>query len=81
MPYIKPSDRCGIVVDGETPLTPGELNFLFTFWITQYVGVSGLSYQIINDVIGALEGAKMEFYRRVAAPYEDDAKDRNGDVY
>jgi hypothetical protein len=31
--------------------------------------------------MGALEGAKMEMYRRVAAGYEDKAILRNGDVY
>jgi len=41
----------------------------------------GLTYQTINDVIGALEGAKMEFYRRVAVPYEEGKIILNGDVY
>jgi hypothetical protein len=39
------------------------------------------SYQSINDVLGALEGAKLEFYRRIAAPYEDTKIQENGDVY
>lgn len=33
-----------------------------------------------GDVIGALEGAKLEFYRRIAGGYEDLAIIRNGDV-
>jgi len=41
----------------------------------------GPSYQTINDIIGALEGAKMEFYRRVVVPYEDKKIKDNGDVY
>ena len=41
----------------------------------------GNSYATINDIIGALEGAKMEFYRRVVAPYEDEKIKENGDVY
>ena len=28
-----------------------------------------------------LECAKLELYRRVAAPYEDEKIDQNGDVY
>ena len=32
-------------------------------------------------LIGVLECAKLELYRRVAAPYEDDKIDENGDVY
>jgi hypothetical protein len=38
-------------------------------------------YQAINDCLGALEGAKLELYRRVAAPYEDRKIQENGDVY
>jgi hypothetical protein len=41
----------------------------------------GLSYQTINDIVGALEGAKLEFYRRVAVPYEDKKIIENGDVF
>jgi hypothetical protein len=47
----------------------------------QYVSDHDLSYRTINDVLGALEGAKLEFYRRVAAPYEDQKIQENGDVY
>ncbi|WP_439397023.1 DUF6899 family protein [Bradyrhizobium sp. PMVTL-01] len=35
----------------------------------------------MNDVLGALDGAKAEFYRRVAAPYEDAKIADSGDVY
>lgn len=31
--------------------------------------------------MGVLECVKQEYYRRVAIPYEDQAKERNGDVY
>jgi hypothetical protein len=41
----------------------------------------GQSYSIINDIVGVLECAKMEFYRRVAVPYEDKKRTENGDVY
>jgi hypothetical protein len=41
----------------------------------------GKNYQTVNDIVGALEGAKMEFYRRAAAPYEDLKIKENGDVY
>ena len=61
--------------------TAGELNYMLTCVIREYMERRKLSYQVINDIIGALEGAKLEFYARVARPYEDSAKDRNGDVY
>jgi len=35
----------------------------------------------INEVIGVLECAKLELYRRVAAPYEERKRIENGEVY
>jgi hypothetical protein len=35
----------------------------------------------INSMIGALECCKLELYRRLAAPYEDQVLDANGDAY
>ena len=40
-----------------------------------------VSYSLINEVTGALENAKLEFYRRVVVPYEDMKIKINGDVY
>jgi len=37
-------------------------------------------YKYINRVIGVLECVKLEFYRRLAAPYEDKAIAKNGDI-
>lgn len=80
MPYISNTKR--IDVDYlQNPENPGELNFLITRLIMKYQTKRGLSYQTINDIMGALEGAKQEFYRRVAAPYEDKKIKENGDVY
>ena len=61
--------------------TAGELNFIVTRILNRYVEQKGLSYQTINDIVGALEGSKMEFYRRVAVPYEQGKIEINGDVY
>ena len=80
MPYIHPSRRDDID-HGGAPATPGELNYLFTSQAVRYLRLTGISYTSINDVIGALECCKLELYRRLAAPYEDDAIVRNGDVY
>jgi hypothetical protein len=74
-PYI-PQDR-----RGRLPETAGELSYAFTWVINQYLGMHADSYQTFNDIIGALEGAKAEFIRRVVNPYEDEAMKRNGDVY
>jgi hypothetical protein len=84
MPYITKRLR-ELLVDKDAidkaPLTPGELNFVLTSAINEYIRANELSYQTINDIIGALEGAKMEFYRRVAVPYENAKMTENGDVY
>ena len=80
VPYIKKDRREGLLA-GYDIETPGELNFLITTLCKDYLDQRGLSYQTINNVIGALEGAKLEFYRRVAVPFEEDAITRNGDIY
>ena len=38
-------------------------------------------YAHLNEAIGVLECAKLELYRRVAAPYEDGKRAETGDVY
>lgn len=81
MPYIKHSIRYGLDSGEAYPEDTGQLNFLLTQTVIQYMDSKGLSYQTINDVVGALEGAKLEFYRRVAAPYESAKMVENGDVY
>lgn len=78
MPYINESDR---FIARTKPATAGELNYAFTIMLMAYLRRNGKCYQTMNDVIGALEGAKAEFYRRVVAPYEDEKIKENGDVY
>jgi hypothetical protein len=82
-PYIDVDRRNEIDRDGRHAVItgPGELNFVFTDAITDYLFDNGISYQSINDVLGALEGAKLEFYRRIAVPYEEKKLQENGDVY
>jgi hypothetical protein len=91
MPYIKQKDRCRLdaaIQNANTPFmlgtcvdTAGELNYLVTKIIRGYFVQNGGNYQAINDVVGALEGAKAEFQRRVVAKYEDMKIEDNGDVY
>ena len=81
MPYIKMEDKVRLQKHIQTANNAGELNFLFTDEIAEYIANKGLSYQTINDILGALEGAKAEFYRRVAVPCENTKLSENGDVY
>ncbi len=81
MPYIDKELRHSLTSKKRLPQTPGELNFLFTYTITDYLFTKELNYQTINDVIGALTAAKDEFYRRIVVPYEKKKIKDNGDVY
>lgn len=81
MPYLEKSVKNALDIELIAASVPGHLNYLFTKEITGYIRRQGLSYQTINDVIGALECCKMEFYDRVARPYEDSKIKANGDVY
>ena len=84
MPYINQDARAKLVYWFKGgPETPGELNYLITGLVQRYLFESGhqLTYTRLNDAIGVLEAAKLELYRRIAAPYEDHKIDDNGDVY
>lgn len=82
MPYITQVQRDALA-KRRPPASPGELNYEITKLLLDYVrnGYGLLNYQSINDVLGALEGAKLEFYRRVAVNYENSKMAENGDVY
>lgn len=81
MPYISQVARSILDSGLDGPASAGELNYAITKLVGGYLSRKGADYQIINDVVGALEGAKLEFYRRVAVPYEDRKIAENGDVY
>jgi hypothetical protein len=80
MPYIN-EERRDAIKSFNDPRTAGELNYVLTGICRDYWYEHGPNYATINDIVGALEGAKLEFYRRVAAPYEDEKIKENGDVY
>lgn len=81
MPYIALAARLALDSGLRTAKTPGELNYVLTATMRNYFEHSGANYQAINDVLGALEGAKLEFARRAVAPYEDEKILENGDIY
>lgn len=86
MPYIRQERRAAIErtprrIAALRPCTAGELNYLITRLCHDYVERNGTpGYRDLNEVVGALECAKQELYRRLCAPYEDECIERNGDV-
>ena len=81
MPYIEQNRREEIIIDGDTPRNEGELNYAVTYAINEYLNNNVLTYATLNQAIGVLECAKLELYRRMASPYEDEKIKSNGDVY
>lgn len=81
MPYILIGRRKELDVQTVGQVTPkcaGELNYCFTRIILNYIK-ENKNYQGCNNILGALEGAKLELYRRIVAPYEDLKINQNGD--
>lgn len=83
MPYIKQSERREI--DEAVDLLPvgmsaGQLNYTLTRIAHRYWNFGGQNYQAFNDILGAMDGAKFELYRRRIGPYEDTKIAENGDV-
>lgn len=88
MPYIDNDRRIDIRLDGDPPRDPGELNFAICDLVDDYLAdaivadeTEGLTYGQINEVIGVLECAKLEVFRRIAAPYEERRARENGEVF
>ena len=87
MPYIQQSRRDGIDLElgadrlDWSPSDAGDLNFVVSTFIQNRLKDKGLKYAVVNEMIGALECCKLELYRLVAAPYEDEKLEENGRVY
>lgn len=79
MPYVE-THRRRLLDLGNDPRTPGELNYVITRIVAEYLGMNA-RYSSFNEAIGVLECAKQELYRRVVSPYEDRKLSENGDVY
>ena len=60
----------------------GALNYIITRIVAGGIdsGDRPWSYNKIAEAIGTFECAKLEFYRRVAAPKEDQVMTLNGDI-
>jgi hypothetical protein len=84
MPYILKEQRTkfdGFAENiGNAAENPGDLNYAITVIIQTYMKKKGVRYENFNAVVGMLECAKLEFYRKLVAEYEDLKAEQNGDV-
>ena len=93
MPYIDPACRRELYPHVEELANQisrlpknaraGATNFAIFMLICDilYNGPSSkFKYDDLNEMFGALECCKLELYRRLAAPYEQKAMKRNGDI-
>jgi hypothetical protein len=88
MPYIAQENRAlydealaGLAESISDATPDGDLNYIVTRVLSDWLQKRGLGYTALADVVTVLETAKLEFYRRIAAPYEDGKAALNGDVY
>lgn len=97
MPYIKTDRRSdiigfingrGTIINVDQIASDGELNFAITKLLDTWLDNrqdegSGrrVSYENINTIMGVLACVQQEFYRRIAAPYEDAKKRETRDVF
>jgi hypothetical protein len=88
MPYItkelrtavdkKVKDLASAVKECGKENRAGVLNYSISSLLKE---LYDLRYTEVNEAVGMLECTKQEYYRRVAAPYEDKKIKENGDVY
>lgn len=95
MPYITQNKRneldpvieelrkrlVSLALDDEKNNHAGNLNYIFTkLLMLSYGTENDTSYSNINQAMGVVECVKLEFYRKVAAPYEDKKEEENGPI-
>jgi len=91
MPYIKAEERKKfnfilnyldeLIKDSKVFDSIGNVNYLITMICDKYIKEKGEKYENFNNIIGVLECAKLEYYRRKTLPYENTKIEENGDVY
>jgi hypothetical protein len=86
MPYITPQDRVQIdeQISHVTPYDGGELQYMIATLIQNYYECACNKrprYADMEGMMGALNGASLEHYRCIVAPYEDYKLEQNGGVY
>lgn len=92
MPYIKKDKRealdgaindmmhilVSLELDDPSNNMEGNINYIMTRMLKR--AYPATSYKNINDAVGLMECCKLEYYREVAVPYENQKKFENGMV-
>lgn len=80
MPYVMQDVRDILAHPDNRPSSTGELTYVFYREALRYLGTCGVGFATMSEIVAAFECAKLEFYRRHVAPYEDKKIAGNGDV-
>ena len=92
MPYVKQEKRRtldpiiddlitalrGMQLDDPTDNIQGNVNYVITRLLDKLYNAN---YQEVNNGVGMMMCALLEYYRRMAGPYEDQKAFENGDAY
>jgi len=79
-PALGPDEPWGGLASS-APHDGAELNYVICRLADAFIHDHGLSYHVLEEVIGALECAKQEIVRRIIGPYEALKMEQNGDVF
>jgi len=91
MPYLKSVDKKCVerfggkkLIDYYSSMKPqefaGHVNYLNYLLVKRWTEKNGKRYWILALMIGTLICCVFEIYRRIVAPYEESAIQKNGDV-
>jgi hypothetical protein len=84
MPYIKEENRKNFIHPAQdivnSATCAGDLNYAISLILHGYLAKNGLKYSNLNELVGMMECCKLELYRMIAAPYEDQKIKENGAV-
>ncbi len=74
------NDLIDVLVNSDVSV-PGGLNYAICRVADGVIAAKGESYSLYNTLLGSVEAAKLEIYRRMVAPYEDVKCQHNGEVF
>ncbi len=79
MPYIDPEKRKEFesILDqlDNISIRTGDMNYFISSVLHRWIRKYKLCYDMLNSIVGVLECIKLELYRMIAAPYEDQKKE------